>query len=191
MTDGSTSRRKHVVIIGGGFAGLHCARALRRADVDVTLLDRTNHHLFQPLLYQVATATLNPSDVSVPIRWLLRRHRQARVVLGEVDHVDLDRRCVRYDGQDIDSVWAPVGDFFCDSFGSESMHFASIVMAKRPTNSLFCYLPMPFRDGVELSLVNTTDKPVLGYGYAPPEDYKKFLNFLRKHDCQLSFKEYR
>ncbi|MBW7895913.1 MAG: DUF2961 domain-containing protein [Opitutaceae bacterium] len=76
---------------------------------------------------------------------------------------------VRYDGQDIDSVWAPVGDFFCDSFGSESMHFASIVMAKRPTNSLFCYLPMPFRDGVELSLVNTTDKPVLGYGYVTAE----------------------
>lgn len=76
---------------------------------------------------------------------------------------------VRYDGRDFDSVWAPVGDFFCDSFGSESLHFASIVMAKRPTNSLFCYLPMPFRESVEISLANTTDRTVLGYGYVTAE----------------------
>ncbi len=76
---------------------------------------------------------------------------------------------VRYDGNDFDSVFAPVGDFFCDSFGSESLHFASIVMAKRPTNSLFCYLPMPFREGIEISLVNTTGKTVLGYGYVTAE----------------------
>jgi NADH dehydrogenase len=86
------------VIIGGGFAGLHAARVLRRAEVDITLLDRTNHHLFQPLLYQVATATLNPSDISAPIRWLLRRQRNTTVLLGEVDAVDLDRRLVSYDG---------------------------------------------------------------------------------------------
>ena len=97
MSD-TPSRRPHVVIIGGGFAGLHCARALRRADVDVTLLDRTNHHLFQPLLYQVATATLNPSDISVPIRWVLRKHARLQVLLGEVDRVDVERRRVVYDG---------------------------------------------------------------------------------------------
>lgn len=76
---------------------------------------------------------------------------------------------VRYDGRDFASVHAPVGDFFCDSFGSESLHYASIVMAKRPTNSLFCYLPMPFREGIELSLVNTTDHLVTGYGYVTAE----------------------
>lgn len=61
-----------VVIIGGGFAGLHAARALRNAPVDVTLVDRTNHHVFQPLLYQVANTSLAPSDIAAPIRWILR-----------------------------------------------------------------------------------------------------------------------
>jgi hypothetical protein len=76
---------------------------------------------------------------------------------------------VRYDGHDFASVQAPVGDFFCDSFGGESIPYASIVMAKRPTHSLFCYLPMPFRQGIELSLVNTTGKTVSGYGYVTAE----------------------
>lgn len=76
---------------------------------------------------------------------------------------------VRYDGLPFASVRTPVGDFFCDSFGSRSLHFASLVMAKRPTNSLFCYLPMPFRRGIELALVNTTDRKVEGYGYVTAE----------------------
>ncbi|HSN28497.1 MAG TPA: FAD-dependent oxidoreductase, partial [Kofleriaceae bacterium] len=68
-------RRPHVVIIGGGFGGLNAAQALARAPVRVTLLDRRNHHLFQPLLYQVATASLSPGDVASPIRWILRRQQ--------------------------------------------------------------------------------------------------------------------
>ncbi|HEY0971214.1 MAG TPA: NAD(P)/FAD-dependent oxidoreductase [Gemmatimonadales bacterium] len=99
MTDTDrNATRPHVVIIGGGFAGLHAARRLKRVPVDVTVIDRTNHHLFQPLLYQVATATLSPADVSVPIRWILRSNPRASVVLGEVDGVDLARRVVSYDG---------------------------------------------------------------------------------------------
>ncbi len=76
---------------------------------------------------------------------------------------------VRYDGLPFASVRAPIGDFFCDAFGSQSLHFASIVMAKRPTHSLFCYLPMPFREGAELALVNTTDRKVEGYAYVTAE----------------------
>ena len=68
-------RKPRVVIVGGGFGGLHAARALHRDDVELLVLDRTNHHLFQPLLYQVATATLPPSDITAPIRWLLRKQR--------------------------------------------------------------------------------------------------------------------
>jgi NADH dehydrogenase len=85
------------VIIGGGFAGLTAARGLRTADVDVTLLDRTNHHLFQPLLYQVATAVLAPSDITSPIRWLLRKNTNTTVLMAEVDTIDVARRIVYAD----------------------------------------------------------------------------------------------
>jgi len=87
-------RRPRVVIVGGGFGGLYAARALKRDDVDVLLLDRTNHHLFQPLLYQVATATLAPTDITAPIRWLLRKQRNATVLMEEVGHIDTARRVV-------------------------------------------------------------------------------------------------
>lgn len=95
----------HVVIVGGGFGGLYAARALRRSGVHVTVIDRRNHHLFQPLLYQVANAVLSPADIAAPIRHILRRHERTRVLLGEVVDVDTaaravvlaDGRRVRYD----------------------------------------------------------------------------------------------
>jgi NADH dehydrogenase len=89
--------RPRVVIIGGGFAGLTAARGLRKADVDVTLVDRTNHHLFQPLLYQVATAVLAPSDITSPIRWLLRKNTNTTVLMAEVDSIDVDKSVVHAD----------------------------------------------------------------------------------------------
>ena len=78
----------HVVILGGGFGGLDAARALRNADVRVTLIDRHNYHLFQPLLYQVATAALSPGDVASPIRWILRHQKNVRVLLAEAREID-------------------------------------------------------------------------------------------------------
>ena len=84
----------HVVIVGGGFGGLSAARALRRAPVHVTLIDRTNHHLFQPLLYQVATSVLTPGQIGSPLREILRRQRNATVIMGEVVGVDKDARFV-------------------------------------------------------------------------------------------------
>ncbi len=81
-----------VLIIGGGFGGLYAARALRKAPVEVLLVDRTNHHVFQPLLYQVATATLSPADICAPIRWLLRHQDNADVLLSEVVSIDPARR---------------------------------------------------------------------------------------------------
>ena len=92
-----TGRRPRVVIIGGGFGGLYAARQFRHQPLDVTLVDRTNHHLFQPLLYQVATATLAPTDITAPIRWLLRKQRNTRVVLAEVLDIDVAQRAVRCD----------------------------------------------------------------------------------------------
>jgi NADH dehydrogenase len=85
---------KHVVIIGGGFGGIAAARALKRAAVRLTLVDRRNHHLFQPLLYQVATAALSPSDIASPIRRILRRQKNASVILGEAVSIDTRRKIV-------------------------------------------------------------------------------------------------
>src|SRR6478609_301058 len=90
----------HVVIVGGGFGGLNVARALAGADVSVTLLDRHNYHLFQPLLYQVATASLSPGDVASPIRWILRGQANVEVLLANVREVDTANRRVLIDGGD-------------------------------------------------------------------------------------------
>lgn len=90
-----------VVIIGAGFAGLYAARALRRAPVDVTVIDRCNHHLFQPLLYQVATASLSPADIARPIRTILRGQRNVRVLLGEAKGVDPGAKVVHLADEDV------------------------------------------------------------------------------------------
>jgi NADH dehydrogenase len=89
-----------VVIVGGGFGGLYAARALRQAPVRVTIVDRRNHHVFQPLLYQVASAALSPGDIASPIRWILRGQENVDVALAEVSAVDTrNRRLVLTDGE--------------------------------------------------------------------------------------------
>src|ERR1051326_2701515 len=88
----STVATHRVVVVGGGFGGLKAVRGLRRAQVEVTLLDRQNYSLFQPLVYQVATGALSPAEIAAPLRSILRRQRNARVVLGEVTGFDLERR---------------------------------------------------------------------------------------------------
>jgi NADH:ubiquinone reductase (H+-translocating) len=84
----SEGKQPHVVIVGGGFGGIRAAQALRSARVDVTLIDRRNYHLFQPLLYQVATGSLSPGEIAAPLRSVFSRQKNTRVLLGEV--VDLD-----------------------------------------------------------------------------------------------------
>ncbi len=90
----SAAERPRVVIVGGGFGGLFAAKFLKHAAVDITLVERTNHHLFQPLLYQVATGILSPGAVAPPLREVLKRHDNVKVRLGEVTGFDLDARTV-------------------------------------------------------------------------------------------------
>src|SRR3990167_10052500 len=95
------AQRPRVVIIGAGFGGLEAAKALDGADVDIVVVDRTNHHLFQPLLYQVATAGLSAPAIAAPIRHVLRRqiaHNQLTVLMGEVIGIDIAASCVQLDG---------------------------------------------------------------------------------------------
>jgi NADH dehydrogenase len=86
-----------VIIIGGGFAGLDAVRRLRRVACDVTIIDRHNHHVFQPLLYQVATAGLSPGDIASPIRWILRKQQRVRVLLAKVEHINSKAKTIQLD----------------------------------------------------------------------------------------------
>jgi NADH dehydrogenase len=92
LASGQVDPRPHVVILGGGFGGLYAAKGLGKAPVRVTVLDRRNHHLFQPMLYQVATAALNPSDIANPIRSVVRDHKNTDVILGDAVAVDVRQR---------------------------------------------------------------------------------------------------
>ncbi len=91
-------RLPQVIIVGGGFAGLAAARRLRTVQCEVTLIDRHNHHVFQPLLYQVATAGLSPGDIASPIRWILRKQARLRVLLATVQAIDSKNKQIRLDG---------------------------------------------------------------------------------------------
>jgi NADH dehydrogenase len=109
-----------VVIVGGGFAGLTAARELADAPVDVTLVDRSNHHLFQPLLYQVATAGLSPAEIAAPIRGILSGQHNLRVLMANVEGVDLDAQTLRLDA----SVGAP-------------LHYDQLILAAGAINNFF------------------------------------------------------
>src|ERR1700745_1908657 len=89
--------RHRVVVVGGGFGGLQVVRSLRRAAVDITLVDRRNFHLFQPLVYQVATGALSPGEIASPLRAIFSRDRNVRVLLGDVTGFDLDAHQVVVD----------------------------------------------------------------------------------------------
>src|SRR5262252_7827889 len=99
-----THQLPHVVIVGGGFGGLAAAKALKKAPAEIILIDRTNHHLFQPLLYQVATSVLAPGQIGAPLRNILRKQKNTIVLLGDVTRVDTAEKCVRVSDADRENV---------------------------------------------------------------------------------------
>ncbi|TSA25456.1 MAG: hypothetical protein D4R68_08895 [Ignavibacteriales bacterium] len=109
--------KKKVVIIGGGFGGLTAAKKLRSADVEITLIDKTNHHLFQPLLYQVASAALSPADIAAPIRAILRKQENVRVIMGKVINIDIQKRKVFLHDDEFDY------DYLIAAIGSRHSYF--------------------------------------------------------------------
>src|SRR5271167_2345543 len=111
-----------VVIVGGGFGGLAAAKALKNTSAEVLLIDRTNHHLFQPLLYQVATSVLTPSQIATPIRSILRNQKNTTVIMGEVTGVDKDQKCVIVSDADRQNV--PITyDFLILATGASHSYF--------------------------------------------------------------------
>src|SRR3984885_4342408 len=111
-----------IVIVGGGFGGLAAAKALRKTPAEVILIDRSNHHLFQPLLYQVATAVLTPSQIATPIRTILRNHKNVTVIMGEVTGVDKEQKQVRVSDADRQAV--PVAyDYLILASGATHSYF--------------------------------------------------------------------
>ena len=126
MSGGSTSspQAPHVVVIGGGFGGLFAARAFEGAAVRVTLLDRHNYHLFQPLLYQVATASLSPGDIASPIRWVLRNQKNVQVLLADARAIDVANRRVIIDSGPSDEPLAPISyDYLIIAAGAAHSYF--------------------------------------------------------------------
>src|SRR6202163_294840 len=114
--------KKRVLIIGGGFAGIAAARALKRANVEITLVDRRNHHIFQPLLYQVATAVLAPCEIAAPIRQLEAKQKNLSVLLAEVRGINLGARTV---------------EAVCPGIGSRKLEYDFLVIATGMRPSYF------------------------------------------------------
>src|ERR1700719_2689259 len=116
------AERKRIVIIGAGFAGMAAARALRKCDAEIILVDRRNHNVFQPLLYQVATAVLAPSEIAAPIRQLTQKQKNLSVLWGEVKGVDLKARFVEVD---------------CNSVRLKKLYFDYLIIATGVQPSYF------------------------------------------------------
>ena len=123
----------HVVIIGGGFGGLDAARTLARTDVRITLIDRHNYHLFQPLLYQVATACLSPGDIASPIRWVLRRQRNVQVLLAEAQRIDVAAKqvVINSGGDDTSATDTVSYDYLIVATGAAHAYFGHPEWAAR------------------------------------------------------------
>jgi len=152
--------RHRVVVVGGGFGGLNVARALEKSPVDVTIVDRTNHHLFQPLLYQVATGILPPGLIAPPLRSVIKKQKNARALLAEVRELDLENKVVRAEGPDGRAVNLPYDTLVVAAGAGHSYfgkdHFAEFAPGMKTVEDAR-YL----RDGIlsKFEMAELTDDP--------------------------------
>jgi len=156
---------KNVVIIGAGFGGLTVAKELAKKEFDVTIIDKTNHHLFQPLLYQVATAALSPADIAIPIRSIFSDFKNVKVLLGKVNSIDKKKKKVFFNGTEIEF------DYLIIATGSKHTYFGKDEWEKYSPGLKTLNDALKIRENILLSL-ETAEKE------EDPEKRQKYLNFV-------------
>ena len=156
---------KKVVIIGAGFGGLTAAKELAKRDFQITVIDKTNHHLFQPLLYQVATAALSPADIATPIRSIFSKNKNVEVLLGEVKSIDKENRKVFFNGSEINF------DYLIIATGSRHSYFGKDEWEKYAPGLKTLNDALKIRETILLSL-ETAEKE------KDPEIRQKYMNFV-------------
>ncbi|MFW6348042.1 MAG: NAD(P)/FAD-dependent oxidoreductase, partial [Cyclonatronaceae bacterium] len=161
-----TTGKRHIVIIGGGFGGINAAKKLAKAEVDITLIDKNNHHLFQPLLYQVATAALSPGDIAEPIRAIVGDYPNVDVMLAEVSSVDEEGKAVVLsDGRRIDY------DSLVMAAGAQYNYFGNDNWEKHAPGLKSIADALKIRERILLSLEKADQ-------ILDPEKRKKYLRFV-------------
>ena len=163
---GVTKNKPRLIIIGAGFGGLTAAQSLKKADLDILLIDRTNHHLFQPLLYQVATASLAPGDIAMPVRAIFRKQKNISVILGEVTRVDKDRQVIILDDKEELSY-----DYLLIATGTRHSYFGNDKWEDNAPGLKTLSDALKIREKVLLSLEKAEREP-------DPEKRKNKLHFV-------------
>ncbi len=148
--------QQRIVVVGAGFGGLAATKALRKTPAKVTLIDRANHHLFQPLLYQVATSVLTPGQIGTPIRGILRNQKNTTVILGEVTGVDKDRRCVFVSDADRENV-PIVYDYLVLATGVTHSYFGHNEFEKFAPG--LKHSAMPWQSGTRFCMRSSRQRP--------------------------------
>lgn len=156
---------KKVVIVGAGFGGLTAAKALSKHDIDITIIDKTNHHVFQPLLYQVATTALSPADISTTIRSVFSENKNVKVLLGEVKSIDKQNKKVLFNGTEIEF------DYLIIATGSNHSYFGNTEWEKYAPGLKTLNDALKIREKILLSL-ETAEKET------DPARRQKYLNFV-------------
>jgi NADH dehydrogenase len=156
---------KKIVIIGAGFGGLTAAKELAKKNFNITVIDKTNHHLFQPLLYQVATAALSPADIAIPIRSVFSGYKNVEVLLGEVKSIDKEKKKVLFNGSQIDF------DYLIVAIGLRHSYFGRDEWEKHAPGLKTLNDALKIRENILLSLETAEKENV-------PEKRQKYLNFV-------------